>query len=79
MKTSEHTPADRSRFFRAFVDHPASVNETYFEHALFAGRFSLVLFAAGTAALIHAIIPYLFESTASRMIANLHAMMQARH
>lgn len=79
MKANDQTPADRTKFFRAFVDHPASVDETYLEHALFAGRFALVLFGAGAAAFIHALIPPLFETTASRMIANLHALMQARH
>lgn len=29
-----------------FLDHPRSVDESYFEHALFAGRFSISLFGA---------------------------------
>ncbi|PKQ11920.1 MAG: hypothetical protein CVT70_11675 [Alphaproteobacteria bacterium HGW-Alphaproteobacteria-1] len=61
-----------------FFDHPRSVGESYFEHALFAGRFALMLFAAAGAALIHAIIPCAFEKTASRMIAQMHAKTQNR-
>lgn len=69
----------RGGFFRAFVDHPASVDETYFEHMRFAAGFGLTLIAAGGAALVHAIIPPFFETTASRLIAKLHARMEARH
>jgi hypothetical protein len=32
---------------RLFTDHPQSVDETYFEHLKFAGKFSAKLFAAG--------------------------------
>ncbi|WP_300030135.1 DUF6356 family protein [uncultured Roseobacter sp.] len=57
---------------RIFLDHPAKVDETFFEHMLFAGRFAGKLFLAAGAALIHAIIPCLFEKTASRIIAELY-------
>ncbi|HAW48520.1 hypothetical protein C6W92_13840 [Roseovarius sp. A46] len=63
---------------RLFLDHPRSVDESYTEHAAFAGWFALRLFAAGGAALIHAIIPCVFERTASRMIAEMHAKTQNR-
>lgn len=69
----------RANFFRGFIDHPASVNETYFEHMRFAFGFAATLLAAGLAALIHAIIPPLFETTASRMIKKMHARIEARH
>lgn len=68
-----------TRFVRGFVDHPASVNETYFGHALFALRFAAVLFAAGCAALVHAVVPPLFESTASRLVGQLHERLSNRH
>lgn len=57
---------------RLFIDHPASVDETYLEHMAFAGRFSVKLFAAGFAALVHAVLPFCFEKTASRMVADLY-------
>lgn len=64
---------------RVFAEHPESVNETYLQHAAFALRFSGALFVAAFAALIHALIPCLCETTASRAIKRLHAMISARH
>ena len=61
---------------RIFLEHPRQVEETYIEHLFFAGKFSAKLFAAGFAALIHALIPCLFEKTASRLIAEMY---QATH
>lgn len=55
-----------------FAAHPNSVDETYFEHMRFAGWFAMRLFAAGGAALIHAVIPGLFEKTAGKMIGEMH-------
>ncbi|MEM9844065.1 MAG: DUF6356 family protein [Pseudomonadota bacterium] len=63
---------------RLFLEHPRSVDESYLEHAVFAGRFSLKLFAAGFCALVHAIIPGAFEKTASRMIAEMYAKTHNR-
>ena len=60
-------------FNKVFLDHPRSVDETYLEHMLFSGRFSVKLFAAAFCALVHAIIPAAFEKTASRMIAQMSA------
>ncbi len=57
---------------RIFLDHPASVEETYFEHLRFAGWFAGKLFFAGFAALVHAILPCCFEKTASTIIAELY-------
>ena len=63
---------------RLFLDHPRSVNETYLQHAAFAGRFSLALFGAGVAALVHAVLPFAFERTASRTVAALYARTHNR-
>jgi len=63
---------------RVFLEHPAKVDETYLEHAAFAGKFSLRLFAAAGAALVHAVIPCLFEKTASHIIAELYARTHNR-
>ena len=65
-------------FARIFLDHPQSVEESYFEHMRFAGRFSLRLFGAGCAALVHAVIPCLFEKTASQMIREMHRQIDNR-
>ena len=62
----------------AFTEHPASVDETYFEHMQFAGRFSARLFAAGAAALVHAVLPFAFEKTASNLIRKMHRDIENR-
>lgn len=63
---------------RLFSSHPASVDETYVEHMRFAATFSARLLAAGGAALVHAVFPFLFETTASRMIRDLNARIEKR-
>lgn len=63
---------------QAFTQHPASVDETYFQHLCFAGTFSLKLFGAGLAALVHAILPFLFEKTASNAIRAMYARIEHR-
>ncbi|MGI9389866.1 MAG: DUF6356 family protein [Boseongicola sp.] len=63
---------------RIFIDHPASVDESYGEHARFAFGFSLKLFGAAFAALVHAVVPCLFEKTASRMVGELYARTHNR-
>ncbi|MEM7596648.1 MAG: DUF6356 family protein [Pseudomonadota bacterium] len=65
-------------FTKFFLDHPRSVGETYIQHAVFAGRFGLKLFAAAFCALVHAFVPAAFEKTASRMIAEMHAQTHNR-
>ena len=62
-----------------FVDHPSSVGESYFEHMRFAGWFATRLLLAGSAAGVHAVIPALFEHTASGMIRELAARLDRRH
>ncbi|WP_120501176.1 DUF6356 family protein [Roseovarius sp. EL26] len=63
---------------KVFLEHPRKVDETYLEHAVFAGKFSFKLFAAAFAALVHAVIPVLFEKTASKMIADMFAKTHNR-
>ena len=65
-------------FGRLFLDHPRSVDESYFDHLLFAGGFALRLLGAGAAALVHALVPCLFEKTASNMIAKMYAKTSNR-
>ncbi|MEM9795930.1 MAG: DUF6356 family protein [Pseudomonadota bacterium] len=70
---------DLARFVRAFHDHPASVDETYFGHMRFALGFAGQLGLAAVAALVHALIPPLFETTASRIVKRLHTRIHNRH
>lgn len=61
-----------------FLTHPRSVDESYFEHMAFAGKFSGKLFLAGLCALVHAALPFMFERTASGMIAEMYARTHNR-
>ncbi len=58
--------------------HPASVGESYFGHMGFAMRFAGKLFVAGSAAAVHAVIPALCETTASRAVRDLYKMTHLR-
>ena len=62
-----------------FLDHPATVNETYFQHMRFAFGFAFWLGIAALAALVHAIVPALCETTASRILKRLSARIESRH
>ncbi len=62
-------------FDRWFLAHPRALGESYFAHQRVALGFSLRLFAAAFACLVHALVPGLFQSTASRIIGSLHARM----
>lgn len=67
-----------ANLIKSFRDHPASVGESYFEHAAFAGRTGVLLIAVGLAALVHAVLPFAFERTASRTILRLAARFHNR-
>lgn len=59
-----------------FTEHPNSVNETYLEHFVFALRFGVKMTIGGFAAMLHAIIPFLFVTTAGRICDELQDMRQ---
>jgi hypothetical protein len=65
-------------FQRWFLEHPQSVGETFFEHQRTALIFSATLLGAGIRCLVHALIPCLFERSASRAIAQLYERMNRR-
>jgi hypothetical protein len=60
---------------RLFVDHPASVGETYRQHLCAATWFAGQMILGAAACLIHALLPFLFVRTGSRIIARLHDRM----
>ena len=76
--TDTTTPA-RSHLAALFLDHPAKVDETYLQHARVAGYFGFWLGVASLAALVHAVVPALCETTASRIVKRLHDRMANRH
>lgn len=58
--------------------HLESVREGYFEHMGFALRFGVRMIGGGLAAIIHGIVPALFEKTGSRVLFGLYDDVQAR-
>ena len=56
-----------------FTEHPKTVGESWARHARFALSASGLLARAALAAAIHAVVPALFETTASRIVDELHA------
>ncbi|KIE51754.1 MAG: DUF6356 family protein [Acidimicrobiales bacterium] len=55
-----------------FSDHPSTVGESWSEHALRALKISCSMAAASAAAIIHAIFPFVFKTTASETIKRLN-------
>lgn len=79
MSDTSHSQSRRNPIAAVFLDHPATVNETYFGHMRFAFGFAFWLGAASMAAVVHAVIPALCETTASRILKRLHARIESRH
>ncbi len=61
--------------YDAFTRHPRSVGETYLQHLGVAARCGASMVVAGTACLVHAVLPFLFERTASNCLTRLHQRM----
>ncbi len=60
---------------RLFLDHPASMGESYFEHQGVALSFAARLAAAAGACAVHALVPGLFVTAASRAVTDLNARL----
>lgn len=65
-------------FRRLFLDHPASVGESYTEHFRVASGFGLTMIAGGAACVVHSILPFAFKTRGSDTIALLHARLVAK-
>lgn len=59
----------------SFTEHPVSVGETYGEHFCTASYFAGRMIAGGLACFIHAVLPFVFTTTGSRTVAQLHTRM----
>lgn len=60
---------------RLFLDHPASVNESYWQHMGQAGSFGWAMLRASGACFVHALVPALCVRTGSGIIRDLHQRM----
>ena len=55
-----------------FTAHPRDVGESYLEHGSFACRYGAKMTLGGLAAFIHGLLPFLFETTGSRVTRELN-------
>jgi hypothetical protein len=58
-----------------FTDHPASVNETYFQHMGSAFGFGASMMAGALACFVHGLFPWLCLTRGSETIRALHRRM----
>ena len=58
-----------------FIDHPASVDETYLEHLVSALSFGTKMLVAGVACMVHGLLPAVFTTRGSDTICALHERM----
>jgi hypothetical protein len=65
-------------FRRLFLEHPGSLGESYLQHLGHALSFAGTLLVCALACLVHAVVPALCETTASRSVTRLHARMTSR-
>ncbi len=59
-----------------FTAHPLEVGETYLEHGLFACRYGVKVALGGLAAFLHGLLPFVFQTTASRITRELNATLR---
>ncbi len=63
---------------KLFTDHPHSMDETYCQHLICAASYGLRMIFAGFAAIIHSILPFLFETTASDLAREITGDVKSR-
>ncbi len=61
-----------------FTRHPHEVGETYRAHLYTAAGFGMRMIVAGSACVVHSVLPMLFPKTASNTVRALYAQMQGR-
>jgi len=57
---------------RLFLNHPASVNESYGEHFRVAAGFGWTMLIGALGAFVHALVPALCQRTGSNTVKQLH-------
>ncbi|MBL8657834.1 MAG: hypothetical protein JNJ92_10850 [Altererythrobacter sp.] len=63
---------------RLLMAHPRTVGETYSEHAGIASRFGVTMVVGGVKCLIHAVLPSVFERSASDCVTKLNGELTRR-
>ena len=59
-----------------FTAHPHSVGESYAEHCAFACRYGARMTLGGLAAFVHGLLPFLFQTTGSRVTRELSEVLE---
>ena len=59
-----------------FTTHPRSVGESYLEHGAFACRYGAKMTVGGIAAFVHGLLPFLFQTTGSRITRELNETLE---
>ena len=62
-------------FRRLFLDHPASVHESYGQHFRVAIGFGATMLVGGLGAIVHAFVPALCKTRGSDTVRALHARL----
>lgn len=62
---------------RLFLDHPASVGESYSEHFRVASGFGWAMLVGAIGAFVHALVPGFCQRTGSSTVKRLHARLTA--
>jgi len=79
MSDATKLPGQKTGFVeKVFLEHPASVDESFWEHFRFAMTFAFWLALAASAAFVHALAPALCKTTGSDIIRKLHARIVNR-
>jgi hypothetical protein len=65
----------QARIRRLFLEHPASVGESYLEHAAHSAGFGVAMITGALAAFLHAAVPRFCTTTGSRIVARLYDRM----
>jgi len=68
----------RNCFKKLFIEHPASVDETYLQHMWFAIKYAVQLGLCTMAAIVHSVFPFLFTHYCSKKIAYLNSWVKKR-
>jgi len=64
-------------FFNLFNNHPNKSGMSYFRHMLLSLKFSIMLFIASIKAFLHALFPFMFETSTSDVVAKINKKLNS--
>ncbi|MEO7240460.1 MAG: DUF6356 family protein [Sphingomicrobium sp.] len=71
-------PRQAGMMARMFREHPRSLGMSWASHGIGAVAIGARLIGAGTACMVHAVVPAWFTQTAGKTVAEMHEHMIAR-